>query len=110
MGFGIVIIGLIISLVVMNSKRLNKEDQEYLNLREYLLGRYIELSYEYDGRDCLMENHGLSEDNDMYVRFWCQDYDENHQALGEKQYHTLYFNRPHKDGAIEHGYAEALGD
>ena len=108
--FGCVIVGLIIGLIVSIAKLPNQEDQEYLNLREHLLNRFIEVSYGREGRVCSSEDRGLSEDGDIYVKFWCQDYNSDQQPSGDKQFHTLYFNRPYKDGAIEHGYAEALGE
>lgn len=86
----------------------NSYDQEFLNLRKHLLSRFVELKFAKDHQVCEMEKDGLSKDNDVYARFWCQNHDPNtHEPIGEKIYHTLYFQRP-KDSAF--GYAEALGD
>lgn len=87
-------------------------DKEYLALSDHLLGRFIEMDYGKDNRVCEMEKHELSKNNEVSVRFWCQDYDANtHEPVGDKEFHTLYFQHPREfEGGKSTGYAEALGE
>lgn len=86
-------------------------DKEYLALQDHLLNRFVVLSYQKENQYCQMESHGLSENHEVFVRFWCQNYDGNtNEPVGEKEYHTAYFQRPSTiQGGIT-GYGEALGD
>ena len=86
-------------------------DQEYLKLQDHLLDRFVELNYQQEHQVCEMEKHGLSKNNEIFVKFYCQNYDEiTHEPVGDKEYHTLYFQHPTTiDGSMT-SYAEALGD
>ena len=93
----------------MNMK--SASDQEYLKLQDHLLSRFVELNYQQENQVCGMEKHGLSKDNEVFVRFYCQNYDtDTHEPVGNKEYHTLYFQRPTTIENGTAGYAEALGD
>ena len=86
-------------------------DREYLDLQDHLLGRFVELNYQKEGRVCEMEGHGLSGDHEVFIKFWCQNYDAGTDKLvGEREYHTVYFQRPKAIDGGTAGYAEALGE
>ena len=100
-------VGILIYYVTQHN---NTSDQEFLNLRDHLLSRFIQLDYGKDNRVCEMVENGLSKDNDIYVKFWCQDYDEDTHEPSEKVYHTLYFQHPTIINGYPTSYAEALGE
>ena len=86
-------------------------DMEFLGLQDHLLNSYIKLRYQEDHRVCEVESHFISDDGDFAVRFWCQDYSNDaHEPNSDKQYHTLYFQKPRVIEGGTTGYAEALGD
>ncbi len=87
------------------------EDIEKINLHEHLLNLYVQSTYGGEGKVCESVDNGLSKDGDVYIRFWCQDYNEDHKPITEQKYHTLYFQ--HYGEAVDRyngPYAEALGD
>lgn len=87
------------------------EDIEKINLHEHLLNLYVQSTYGGEGKVCESVDNGLSKDGDVYIRFWCQKYNEDHEPITEKDYDTLYFQ--HYGEAIDRyngPYAEALGD
>ncbi|MDO4611479.1 MAG: hypothetical protein Q4B34_01300 [Candidatus Saccharibacteria bacterium] len=108
--FACLIVALAGALVYCGSNMYSAEDKEYLALQDHLLNRHVEMMYEQEDRwqVCEMDSRGISKDNDVYVRFWCQTYDTTTgQPAGETDYRTLYFQ--HRADAWG-GYAEALGD
>lgn len=108
---GCVSVVLLGALIYCFANMKSASDKEYLELQDHLLNRFVELNYQKDNQVCEMESHGLSKDNEVSVRFWCQNYDTNtHKPVGAKEYHTLYFQHPTKFEGGEGGYAEALGD
>ncbi len=109
--FGCLMVIMLGLLVYCGINMKSRSDKEYLNLQDHLLGRFVEINYKKDGQVCKMENHSLSKDYEVSVRFWCQAYDKDtNKLVGDKVYHTLYFQRPSViDGGVT-GYAEALGD
>ena len=99
------------ALIYCGINMKSASDKEYLNLQDHLLNRFVELNYEKENQVCQMESHDLSKDQEVAVKFWCQDYDKDtHEKIGNKQYHTLYFQHPQKIEGGETGYAEALGE
>lgn len=106
--FAILIVASVITSVYCGINIKSSADKEYLALQDHLLNRFIQMKFNEEGkRICGMESYGLSKENNVAVKYWCQDYNESHEPVGDKAYHTLYFNHPDKEG---HGYAEAVGD
>ncbi len=109
--FGCLFIAAFGALIYCGMNMKTEEEKEYLSLEEHLLGRHIEMMYGNEGRLCGLESYGLSQDHEVAARFWCQDYDtETHEPVGDKYYHTLYFQHPKVYDWGYSGYAEALGD
>ena len=107
LGSIVVLLSAALAFVSFSTHLENAENKEYIALKDHLLEQHIEMLYGRENRVCQMEKHGLSKDNDLYVRFWCQDYDaESHEPITGKEYNTLYFQHPTDNG----GWAEALGD
>lgn len=104
----VVVLG-VLSISFASSKRISDIDEQRLSLHKHLLNRHIAETCrgEHDGEyeACGLVEEGISKDNDLYAKIWCQKYDrETQQLVGEKRYRTLYFQ--HDEGAID-GYAEA---
>lgn len=108
---GVLMVAMAIALMYCSFNIKSVEDKEYLDLREHLLSRFISLNYQKENQICEMESYGLSKDREISVRFWCQNYDKNTDSLiGNKEYHTLYFQHPTTTENTINGYAEALGE
>ncbi|MBR2766798.1 hypothetical protein IKD67_01800 [Candidatus Saccharibacteria bacterium] len=108
---GCVVVALVGALIYCCANIKSAEDKEYLALQDHLLSRFVKLNYQKDNQVCEMESHSLSKDNEVSVRFWCQNYDaDTHEPSGSKEYHTLYFQHPSEFAGGKGGYAEALGD
>ncbi|MDO4611477.1 MAG: hypothetical protein Q4B34_01290 [Candidatus Saccharibacteria bacterium] len=86
------------------------EEKEYLALQDHLYTQIVETKGV--GKWCEVESHGLSKDNDVYVRFWCYKFNpDTNELTEEKVYNTLYFQKHTVLGdGYSTGYAEALGD
>lgn len=99
------------ALIYCGTNMKSAEDKEYLSLQDHLLGRFVELNYQKDNQICKMEGHELSKNNEVSVKFWCQNYDaDTHEPVGGKEYHIVYFQHPTEFEGGVGGYAEALGD
>lgn len=87
------------------------EERKVLDMKEYFIAQILDnwcMNVENEKNNlCIIESTGLSEDNDLYVKFKHQIYDpETHQLIDTK-YHTLYF--PYRPDSPNH-YAQSLGD
>lgn len=89
--FGVVIVVLVGVLFYCGMNMKTHEDQKKIDLHEHLLNQVVQLTYGREGRVCESVENGLSKDDDVYIRFWCQDYSEDHEPITEKDYDTLYF-------------------
>ena len=99
------------ALIYCGANIKSTSDKEFLNLRGHLFSRFIKLNYEKDNQLCEVEKYGVSSNNEVYVRFWCQKYDSNtHKPASEKEFNTLYFQHPKTIEGGTTGYAEALGE
>lgn len=109
--FGVVIVVLVGALFYCGMNMKTHEDIEKINLHEHLLNLYVQSTYGGEGKVCESVDNGLSKDGDVYIRFWCQEYNEDHEPITEQKYHTLYFQHYGKAVDRYNGpYAEALGD
>lgn len=86
----------------MNMK--TAEEKEYLGVMPHLMSRHVDLMYDREGRACTAEEYGISKDNDPFVEFYCDEY-ENGELKERVDGYTLYF--PHRAEATT-GYAESL--
>ena len=89
--FGVVIVVLVGALFYCGMNMKTHEDQKKIDLHEHLLNQVVQLTYGREHRVCESVENGLSKDDDVYIRFWCQDYSEDHEPITEKDYDTLYF-------------------
>ncbi len=109
--FGVLMVIMMGVLVYCGINIKSTADKEYLALQSHLLDRFVELNYQKENQICKMESYGLSENNEVSVKFWCQNYDVDTNKLSEeKEYHTLYFQHPTTMENGTTGYAEALGE
>ncbi len=89
--FGVVIVVLVGALFYCGMNMKTHEDQKKIDLHEHLLDQFVRATYMKEGTVCESVDNGLSKDDDVYIKFWCQDYSEDHKPITDKHYYTLYF-------------------
>ena len=108
--FGVVIVVLVGALFYCGMNMKTHEDQKKIALHEHLLNKVVQLTYGREHRVCESVENGLSKDDDVYIRFWCQDYSEDHEPITDKKYNTLYFQYSNETSNKYLKFAQALGD
>ena len=98
------------SSIYFGLNQKSNEDQKKIALHEHLLNKVVQLTYGREHRVCESVENGLSKDDDVYIRFWCQDYSEDHEPITDKKYNTLYFQYSNETSNKYLKYAQALGD
>ena len=98
------------SSIYFGLNQKSHEDQKKIALHEHLLNKVVQLTYGREHRVCESVENGLSKDDDVYIRFWCQDYSEDHEPITDKKYNTLYFQYSNETSNKYLKYAQALGD